>query len=135
MVSPEKEQDLRQRMQRLGISEADLEEKFVLGSGPGGQKVNKSHTTVYLKHRNTGFEVKCQETRSQSMNRFLARRLLVEKLEKHLLQIKTKKDQDIARIRRQKKRRSRKQKEKMLEKKHHRGVIKKLRGKVPSQSE
>jgi len=135
MVSPEKEKDLRERMQRLGLHDADLEEKFVLGSGPGGQKVNKSHTTVYLKHAKTGFEVKCQETRSQAMNRFLARRLLVEKLEKHLLQIKSKKDQEISRIRRQKKRRSRKQKEKMLEKKHHRGEIKKMRGKIRGQGD
>lgn len=129
-MSPEKEKDLQARMHRLGIASADLEEKFVLGSGPGGQKVNKSHTTVYLKHLKTGIEVKCQETRSQAMNRFLARRLLVEKLEKQVLDIRSKKDQEISRIRRQKKRRSRKQKEKMLAKKHQRGEIKKMRGKV-----
>lgn len=81
-VSEEKNRWLRERMEVLGIHEKDIIEKFVRSSGKGGQKVNKTSTCVYLKHIPTGIEVKCMKDRSQSINRFLARRELVEKLEK-----------------------------------------------------
>ena len=80
-VSAEKEQWLRRQMETLGIREEDLEEKFVRASGRGGQKVNKTSSCVYLKHLPTGIEVKCMKDRSQSLNRFLARRELVKRME------------------------------------------------------
>jgi protein subunit release factor B len=81
-VSEEKNRWLRERMERLGIREKDIEEKFVHSSGKGGQNVNKTSTCVYLKHIPTGVEVKCMKDRSQSINRFLARRELAEKIER-----------------------------------------------------
>ena len=80
-VSEEKNKWLRERMDALGIHEKDFVEKFVRSSGKGGQKVNKTSTCVYLKHIPTGIEVKCMKERSQSINRFLARRELIEKIE------------------------------------------------------
>ena len=80
-VSEEKNKWLRERMDALGIHEKDFVEKFVRSSGKGGQKVNKTSTCVYLKHLPTGIEVKCMKDRSQSINRFLARRELIEKIE------------------------------------------------------
>jgi protein subunit release factor B len=80
-VSEEKNKWLREKMNALGIHEKDFVEKFVRSSGKGGQKVNKTSTCVYLKHIPTGIEVKCMKDRSQSINRFLARRELIEKIE------------------------------------------------------
>jgi protein subunit release factor B len=127
MVKKEKEEQLKKRMDELGIFDQDLIEKFILGSGKGGQKVNKSSTCVYLKHLPTGLEVKCQMDRSREMNRFLARRELCDKLEAIINKEASKKIQEAEKIRRQKKRRSRKQKEKMVEEKKRRGGVKKLR--------
>lgn len=79
-VSEEKNRWLRQRMEDLGVREADIEEKFVRSSGRGGQHVNKTSTCVWLRHIPTGLEVKCMKDRSQSINRFLARRELLEKI-------------------------------------------------------
>ena len=79
-VSEEKNKWLREMMQALGIREQDIEEKFIRSSGNGGQNVNKTSTCVYLRHIPTGIEVKCMETRSQSINRFLARRELMKRL-------------------------------------------------------
>ena len=80
-VSEEKNQWLRERMEALGIHEKDIEEKFIRSSGRGGQKVNKTSTCVYLKHLPTGMEVKCMKERNQSLNRFLARRELIKRIE------------------------------------------------------
>src|SRR5580698_7612275 len=80
-VSPEKEAQLARRMASLGVSEADIEENFVRSGGHGGQNVNKTSTCVMLLHRPTGLQVKCQETRQQGLNRFFARRLLLDKIE------------------------------------------------------
>ena len=80
IITAVKQEQLLRRMAELKIREADLEEKFVLGSGRGGQKVNKSSTCVYLRHRPTGVEVKCQKERSRALNRFFARRLLCDKI-------------------------------------------------------
>ena len=122
-----KEQELAARMERLGIKEEDLVEKFILGSGSGGQKINKTSSCVYLKHLPTGIEVKCQKDRSRELNRFLARRELCEKIEETVLKEKSKKRQEIEKIRRQKRRRSRKAQEKILATKKHRSEIKNLR--------
>jgi protein subunit release factor B len=81
-VSEEKDRWLKERMEALDIHEKDIEEKFIRSSGSGGQKVNKTSTCVYLKHIPTGIEVKCMRERNQSLNRFLARRELVTRIEK-----------------------------------------------------
>src|SRR3954471_24060631 len=80
-VSPEKQDQLTQRMTALGVRESDIDESFVRSGGHGGQNVNKVATCVMLLHRPTGMQVKCQKTRQQARNRVIARRLLVEKLE------------------------------------------------------
>lgn len=97
-VSPEKNKWLKDKMRSLNIKEEDIIERFVRSSGKGGQKVNKSSSCVYLKHIPTGIEVKCMTNRSQSVNRFLARRKLIERIEgslgvenKEILRIKRKK--------------------------------------------
>ncbi len=113
-VSPEKEQALAGRMAELGIREEDLVEKFIRSGGHGGQNVNKVATCVYLKHLPTGTEVKCQLERSQALNRFLARRILTDKIEAAVLGRQSAEEQRIAKIRRQKRKRSKRAKDKML---------------------
>jgi peptide chain release factor len=105
-VSEEKNRWLKSRMEALGVTEGDLEERFVHASGRGGQHVNKSSSCVYLRHLSTGLEVKCMESRSQSLNRFLARRNLLEKIEA-LSGKPTKRDAAAEKARRQKARRKR----------------------------
>ena len=122
-----KERALKAKMDSLGIKETDLEEKFIRSSKPGGQNVNKTSTCVYLKHRPTGIEVKCQKERSQALNRFLARRILVNKIESLVLGRKAAEQRRIEKIRRQKRKRSRRAKEKMLKFKKMRSEKKKLR--------
>ena len=113
-ISRDKEEALRIKMDSSGIKETDLEEKFIRSSKKGGQKVNKTSTCVYLKHKPTGIEVKCQEERSQALNRFLARRILVNKIESLVLGREAQIEKEIEKIRRQKRKRSRRAKEKML---------------------
>jgi protein subunit release factor B len=120
-VSPEKAQALAARMVALGLREDDLDEQFVRSGGKGGQNVNKVATCVVLRHRPSGLQVKCQEARSQAMNRFLARRLLCEKLDERIRGVASAAEQARERIRRQKRRRSRRAKEKMLAQKHAQG--------------
>ena len=100
-VSPEKESQLTKAMSWLGIDEQDLVEKFIRGSGPGGQKINKTASTVYLMHRPSGIEVKCQQGRSQAMNRYYARKELCEKLEERILGEQSARQQAREKIRRQ----------------------------------
>ncbi|MBX7145359.1 MAG: peptide chain release factor-like protein [Oligoflexia bacterium] len=126
-VSPEKEAQLLSRMQRLGLQEADLEENFIRGSGPGGQKINKSSSCVQLRHLPSGLEVRCQQERSQAMNRFLARRLLCDRIEAQVLGAQSEEQQQREKIRRQKRRRSRRAKQKVLADKKKRSEIKALR--------
>jgi protein subunit release factor B len=126
-VSREKEKALLERMKRLGIKESDIEEKFIRSGGKGGQKVNKASTCVYLKHIPTGIEVKCQEERYQALNRFLARRILADKIEKAILGKLSEEEQRIEKIRRQKRKRSKRAKLKMLEDKKKRSEKKKAR--------
>jgi protein subunit release factor B len=127
MISKEKEDDLAQKMLSLDIKEEDIVEKFILGSGPGGQKVNKTASCVYLKHLPTGIEIKCQKERSQVMNRFFARRELCDQIENQIKGVESKRIKEIEKIRRQKRKRSKRSKEKMLQDKKLQGEKKKLR--------
>jgi len=126
-VSPRKEEALRQKMEKLGIFEKDLVEKFIRSSGKGGQKVNKTSTCVYLKHIPTNIEVKCQKERTQALNRYFARQILAEKIEAMILGEKSAEQQRIEKIRRQKRKRSKKAKLKMLEEKKKQSQKKKDR--------
>jgi protein subunit release factor B len=126
-VSMEKEDQLGQRMAELGVRESEIEESFVRSGGHGGQNVNKSATCVMLLHRPTGLQVKCQTTRHQGLNRFLARRLLLDKIEMKQKGFVAAKRAATEKIRRQKRRRSRRAKERMLADKSHHGAKKAAR--------
>ena len=117
-ISQEKEAALRQRMERLGVREEEFRETFIRSSGPGGQKVNKTSSCVHLVHLPTGLTVKCQQERSQTLNRFVARRLLLDRIERLQTGLVSAERMRTEKIRRQKRRRSRKAKEKILEAKH-----------------
>lgn len=129
-VSAEKGKVLAFKMQELGVSENDFEESFVRSSGPGGQKVNKTSSCVHLLHIPTGLAVKCQRERSQTLNRHLARRLLLDKIERMQKGFIAEEQEKIEKLRRQKRKRSRRAKEKMLNAKHQQAEKKALRGKV-----
>lgn len=129
-VSREKEQALRERMESLNIREEDIQESFIRSSGRGGQHVNKVSTCVYLKHMPTGIEVKCQQERSQAMNRYRARVLLVKKIDLMIRGKESEERKKIEKIRRQKRKRSKRAKEKMLAEKKKVAVKKKLRSRV-----
>jgi len=131
-INQAKADELRRKMEQLGIREEEIEERFVRSGGPGGQNVNKVSTCVRLRHRPTGLEVKVQRERSQAFNRFLARRLLLQKLEAQILGRAGREQQRIAKIRRQKRRRSRRAKEKILAAKKIHSRKKELRGRVES---
>jgi len=126
-VSPEKQKQLEDKMARLGLRESDLVEDFVKGSGAGGQKINKTSMAVFLQHRPSGLSVRCQESRSQALNRFLARRLLCEKREEKILGRQSEERQRHEKIRRQKRKRSKRAKEKMLDAKRHHAAKKEYR--------
>ncbi|MBF0491565.1 MAG: peptide chain release factor-like protein [Deltaproteobacteria bacterium] len=147
-VSPIKQKELEERFHKLGLREEDIKEHFVRSSGAGGQNVNKVSTCVVLKYypkaiavegeasaalplegatRAPVIEVKCQQTRTQALNRYYARKILCEKLEQKILGEKSAIQQKFEKIRRQKRKRSKRAKEKMLEAKHHQSVKKKTR--------
>jgi len=132
-VSPEKEAQLARRMASLGVNEADIEESFVRSGGHGGQNVNKTSTCVMLMHRPTGLQVKCQETRQQGLNRYIARRLLLDKIEERRNGFVAARRAEIERIRRQKRKRSRRAKDKMLAGKALQSGKKDLRRRVESE--
>jgi protein subunit release factor B len=129
-VNPHKLTQIRERMAALGIREADVEERFIRGSGKGGQKINKTSSCVYLLHRPSGIEIKCQRERSQALNRLLARRELCERLAERIAGERSARQQAAEKIRRQKRRRSRRQKERILEAKHRQADKKRFRGRV-----
>jgi len=129
-VSRTKQEALAKRMGDLGIREEDLVEKFILGSGKGGQKVNKTSSCVYLRHEESGIEVKCARARSRELNRYQARKELCDRLEERILGEKSRRQMEIEKIRRQKRRRSRRQKERMLEEKRKQSQKKESRRSV-----
>jgi len=126
-VTLRKELALEKKFERFNIHEKDIIEKFVRSGGKGGQKLNKTSTCVYLKHIPTGIEVKCQRERSQSLNRFLARRILANRIEEMVLGKESEERKRIEKIRRQKRRRSKRAKEKMLHEKKIQSKKKQLR--------
>ena len=113
-LSPEKIAALEQSMASLGIREEDLLEKFVRGSGSGGQKINKTSNCVFLKHLPTGICIKCQIDRSREMNRFLARRELCDQLDAIRQGKAIAKTQAIEKLRRQKRPRSQRSKQRSI---------------------
>lgn len=128
-VSPKKEEELLARMEGLGIREEDLRETFVRASGPGGQKVNKTSSCVSLMHVPTGLSVKCQQERSRALNRYIARRILADRIERIQKGRESLEHQKIEKIRRQKRRRSRRAQEKVLRLKRIQSEKKTLRSK------
>jgi len=130
MLSKEKRDELYVRMDALGIREEDLIEKFILGSGRGGQKINKTSSCVYIKHLPTGIEVKCQSGRSRELNRYHARKEICQRIEEKEGKIVSERQQLSEKIRRQKRRRSRRSKEKMLQDKKRHAEKKTLRHSV-----
>ncbi len=124
------EDALTRRLKKLGIREDDLEEDFIRGSGPGGQKVNKTSSTVVLRHVPTGLEVRCQKERSQVMNRHWARVELCERLEKALSDARLAVQNEKEKVRRQNRPKPRGLKRKILKEKRNRGEVKKGRGRV-----
>jgi len=131
-VSPDKLAQLQQRMSALGVNEAEIEETFVRSGGAGGQKVNKSSSCVMLLHRPTGLRVKSQTTRHQAMNRFLARRLLLDKIERMRKGYVEAERAHIEKVRRQKRKRSSRAKQRTLADKARHGEKKRLRSVVPT---
>jgi protein subunit release factor B len=130
-VSIQKQKALKEKMLALGIKEEDIEEKFILSRGKGGQRRDRKATCVYLKHLPTGIEVKCDRERSQAINRFLARRMLVEKIEEITLGKEAEEKRRIAKIRKQKKKRSKRVREKLLRMKRIRKEKKQARAYKP----
>jgi protein subunit release factor B len=113
-ITSEKLSALEARMTSLGITESDLLEKFVRGSGAGGQKINKTSSCVFLKHLPSGVCIKCQMDRSRELNRFLARRELCDQLESIRDGKASAKSQAIENLRRQKRRRSLRSKQRSI---------------------
>ena len=130
MISPETIQKIKALMDEASVYEDDLDESFILGSGPGGQKTNKTSSVVRLSHEPSGIAVKCGESRSREDNRWLARRMLAETILEREHVRKSAVRQQAEKIRRQKRRRSRRQKQKMLADKHAHSEIKQNRRKV-----
>ena len=128
MITKNKWENLKKLMSSLEIYEENIDENFIKGSGKGGQKLNKSSTCVQLKYKN--LEVKCQKTRSQSDNRFWARRELCDKVMELKNDFVSKKNREYNKIRKQKLKRSKRAKEKIMEIKINQSNKKKLRRKI-----
>ena len=121
---------IERRMKRLGVREADLSETFARSSGPGGQNVNKVSTAVTLVHALTGIAVTVQDSRSQSMNRRLARERLLDEIEKRRREKIQARRSEAALERRRNSPRPRGLKQRILDSKKRRGATKKLRSRV-----
>ena len=119
-----------ERMARLGIRDVDLKESFARSSGPGGQNVNKVATAVTLRHQPSGIRVTVQDSRSQAMNRKLARERLLDAIEKTNRKRRTAEIAERERTRRRKSPRPAALKRKILESKRKRGELKKQRAKI-----
>ncbi len=130
MISPETIEKIKELMAEASLFEEDLEESFILGGGPGGQKTNKTSNVVRLSHEPSGVQVRCGENRSRETNRWLARRMLAELILEREHRRKSAARQAAEKVRRQKRRRSRRQKQKMLDEKHAHSQIKANRRKV-----
>ena len=133
MISPETIEKIKALMAEASVYEDDLEESFILGGGPGGQKTNKTSSVVRLSHEPSGVAVKVGESRSREDNRWLARRMLAETILEREHKRKSEARQKAEKIRRQKRRRSRRQKQEMLDAKHAHSEIKQLRRKVETE--
>src|SRR5215471_11532070 len=129
-VDGAKEDELAQRMAALGVREVDLDETFVRSGGHGGQNVNKTATCVMLVHRPSGVQVKCQSTRQQGLNRFLARHLLLDKIDAKRKARADAERSRLEKIRRQKRKPSHAAKERMRADKAHRAFTKEFRRRV-----
>jgi protein subunit release factor B len=129
-ISPQKEQALNNKLALLGVKKTDVVEKFIRSGGRGGQNVNKVSTCVYLRHIPTGIEVKMSQERSQALNRFLAWRLLADKIEGKIRGVESERVKRFEKIRRQKRKRSKRAKEKMLKEKKIVGMKKQFRRSV-----
>ncbi|MEI6534421.1 MAG: peptide chain release factor-like protein [Verrucomicrobiaceae bacterium] len=127
MAAPLVDEALMKRMLKLGLREVDIEETFTRGTGAGGQKINKTSSTVVLVHVPTGLEVRCQRERSQSLNRLIARIELCDKLEGKMQAARLEKRNAVEKKKRQTRKRPRGLKERILEAKHHRSQIKRHR--------
>ena len=134
-ISAEKVSAMYADFKRLGLKEEDLDEQFIRSGGPGGQNVNKVSTCVVITHTPSGISVRCQQERSQGLNRFLARRLLADKFAEKIRGEISKKKNEAEKVRRQKRRRSKRAKEKMLENKRFHGQKKEGRRKVGGSGE
>lgn len=130
VLSPETIERIREKMSVANLNETDIEERFVRGSGHGGQKINKTSSCVQLIHTPSGTQIRCQETRSREANRWLARRLLAERILEAAHSRESARIAEAEKIRRQKRRRSRKQKARMLADKRMHSAKKALRGRV-----
>ena len=130
MISPETIDRIKALMAEASVFEEDLEESFILGGGPGGQKTNKTSNVVRLEHGPSGIAVRCGETRSRETNRWLARRSLAETILERERKRKSSETSRREKLRRQKRRRSRRQKQRMLEEKHAHSEVKAMRRKV-----
>lgn len=127
MMTPETIAKIKALMNEAHVYEDDLEESFILGGGPGGQKTNKTSSVVRLVHPPSGLQVRCGENRSREINRWLARRALAERLLAREQGRKSDAQQAREKKRRQKRRRSRRQKQRMLDDKHAHAAKKALR--------
>lgn len=121
---------IEQRLSKLGVRIADVHERFVLGRGPGGQKINKTSSTVWLRHGASGTEVRCQSGRSREANRVQAWELLCQKLETARLVARAQARQEREKARRRNRPKSKGQKRRMVADKRHRSGIKATRGRV-----
>lgn len=118
---------LRARFVSLGVRPGDIEERFVRGTGAGGQKINKTSSTVWLQHRPTGVEARCQRERNQATNRLIAWTELADKLEWRRQEAKNEAQSARELFRRQNLKKTRGQKIKMIQAKKHRAKIKQKR--------
>lgn len=124
---------IESKLAALGTSSADIEERFIRGSGKGGQKINKTSSCVWLRHRPTGVEARCQRERSQLANRELAWADLCEKLAERRRASAALQQQEREKDQRRNRQKSRGQKRRMIASKKHRSAIKARRGRAETE--